>query len=95
MFWHARMLAPVLRLFRPGLFDWDRKFIRYLGTAADWQEAKTDVNNFHVLNEGKPSRLREALRLRVSGRKAANLARQLFSASRTQNGRSATDSSPS
>jgi len=55
------------------------KFIRYLGAATDWQEAKTDVNNFHVLNDGKPSFWREALRLRVSGRKATKLAKQLFS----------------
>jgi len=79
LFWHTRLLAPALRLVRPSLFDWDMKFIRYLGAATDWQEAKTDVNNFHVLNDGKPSFWREALRLRVSGRKATKLAKQLFS----------------
>ena len=81
LYWHARLLGPVLRFFNPGLFDNDRKFIRYLGAATDWQEAKTDVNNFYVLNEGKASFWREALRLRVSGRKATKLARQLLSAS--------------
>ena len=80
LYWHARLLAPALRLLSPGLFDWDFKFIRYLGAATDWREAKTDVNNFHVLNDGTPSFWRELLRLRVSGRKATELAYQLFSA---------------
>ncbi len=78
LYWHARFLAPLLRLVNPTLFDNDRKFIRYLGAATDWQEAKTDVNNFYVLNEGKPGFWRETLRLRVSGRKATKLARQLL-----------------
>src|SRR5262245_39137788 len=70
LYWHARLLAPALRFLSPGLFDSDYRFIRYLGASTDWQEAKTDVNNFYLLNEGKPSFWREALRLRVSGRKA-------------------------
>jgi len=78
LFWHARLLAPVLRLLHPSAFDCDLKFIRFLGAATDWREAKTDVNNFHVLNDGKPSFWREALRLRVSGRKASRMAHQLF-----------------
>ena len=78
LYWHARWLVPALRVINPGLFESDYKFIRYLGAATDWQEAKTDVNNFYVLNEGKPSFLREAFRLRVSGRKATKLARQLL-----------------
>ena len=78
LYWHARLLAPALRFLNPGLFESDFRFIRYLGAATDWQEAKTDVNNFHVLNDGKPSFWREALRLRVSGRKATKLARELL-----------------
>lgn len=80
LFWHARLLAPALRLLLPHAFEYDLKFIRFLGAATDWQEAKTDVNNFHVLNDGKPSFWRETLRLRVSGRKASRLAHGLFSA---------------
>ncbi|MGH7969944.1 MAG: hypothetical protein ACREIC_14575 [Limisphaerales bacterium] len=79
LFWHARLLAPTLRFLHPAAFEYDLKFIRFLGAASDWQEAKTDVNNFHVLNDGKPSFWREALRLRVSGRKASRMAHQLFS----------------
>jgi hypothetical protein len=78
LFWHARLLAPALMLLQPSVFEYDLKFIRFLGACTDWQEAKTDVNNFHVLNDGKPHFLREALRLRVSGRKASRMAQQLF-----------------
>lgn len=82
LYWHARLLAPFLRLLMPDLFIQDLKFIRYLGAATDWQEAKTDVNNFHVFNEGKTVFLRETLRLRVSGKKASDLARQLLGRAR-------------
>jgi hypothetical protein len=78
LYWHARLLEPALRVVNPSLFESDYKFIRYLGAATGWQEAKTDVNNFYVLNAGKPSFWREAFRLRVSGRKATKLARQLL-----------------
>jgi hypothetical protein len=78
LYWHARLLAPFLRFLSPDLFAQDLKFIRYLGAATDWQEAKTDVNNFHVFNEGKTIFWREAFRLRVSGRKASDLARELL-----------------
>jgi hypothetical protein len=78
LYWHARVLAPLLRWLRPGFFDKDLKFIRYLGAATDWDEAKVDINNFCLVNNGKPAWGRRDFRLRVSGRKARRLARQLF-----------------
>jgi hypothetical protein len=78
LYWHARVLARALLFVNPDLFEFDFKFIRYLGAATNWHEVKTDVNNFYILNEGKPSFWREAFRLRVSGRKATKLARELL-----------------
>ena len=78
LYWHARLLAPLLRWVRPGFFDKDLKFIRYLGAATDWVEAKVDINNFCLANIGDPSLGRQDLRLRVSGRKASRLARELL-----------------
>jgi hypothetical protein len=78
LYWHARLLAPLLRKVQPHFFDKDLKFIRYLGATTDWDEAKTDINNFYLVNVGKPSFARTDLRLRVSGRKASRLARELF-----------------
>jgi hypothetical protein len=79
LYWHARLLAPLLRWVRPGFFDKDLKFIRYLGAATNWEEAKVDINNFCLVNIGEPSLSRQDLRLRVSGRKASRLARELLS----------------
>ena len=78
LYWHARLLAPLLRWVRPGFFDKDLKFIRYLGAATDWVEAKVDIYNFCLANIGDPSLGRQDLRLRVSGRKASRLARELL-----------------
>ena len=78
LYWHARLLAPLLRWLRPGFFDKDMKFIRYLGAATDWAEAKVDINNFSLVNIGRPTLGRKDLRLRVSGRKASRLARELL-----------------
>lgn len=79
LYWHARLLAPLLQRLRPGFFDKDFKFIRYLGAATDWEEAKVDINNFCLVNIGESSLSRQDLRLRVSGRKASRLARELLS----------------
>lgn len=68
----------MLRRLHPHFFDKDLRFIRYLGATTDWKEACTDINNFYLVNVGKPSFARTNLRLRISGRKASRLARQLF-----------------
>jgi hypothetical protein len=94
LYWHARLLAPVLRRLRPGFFDKDLKFIRYLGAATDWEEAKVDITNFCLVNIGNPALGRRDLRLRVSGRKASRLARELFPpATGTMMDKKATDQS--
>lgn len=78
LYWHARLLAPLLQRLQPHFFDKDLQFIRYLGATTDWEEACIDINNFYLVNVGKPSFARRDLRLRVSGQKASRLARELF-----------------
>jgi hypothetical protein len=83
LYWHARLLEPLLRSLKPRFFEKDLNFIQYLGAATDWEEARTDINNFYLFNEGHPDFLRSRLRLRVSGRKASRLARQLLTSAGT------------
>src|SRR6266853_1154354 len=82
LYWHARVLAPLVRKLNPDLFAEDFKFIRYLGAATDLREVSVDVLNFRDVNRGNPSFLRISLRIRVSGRKATQLAHQLFTEAR-------------
>ena len=82
MYWHAKLLAPVLRRLHPGFFAEDFKFIRNLGESTGVRDADVDVLNFHDVNTGKPSFWRTGLRIRVSGRKASRLVRKLFRAER-------------
>jgi hypothetical protein len=79
---HARFLAPVIRRLSPRFFADDFALIRDLGATTDWQEAHTEVLTFQDTNRAKRSLWRTGLRIRVSGRKAADLANRLFSAQR-------------
>ena len=78
LYWHARLLAPLVRMVKPDFFAEDFKFIRYLGAATDLREAGVDLLNFRDVNRGQPSFWRTGLKIRVSGRKASRLARELF-----------------
>ncbi len=82
MYFHAKFLAPGLLMLKPDLFAEDFKFIRYLGDSTGLREVGLDLLNFRDANRGKPSFWRTSLRLRVSGRKAGRLARQLFAEER-------------
>ena len=85
MYWHARLLAPVVRRLNPDIFTEDFKFIRYLGESTGLRETSADLMNFRDANLGKPSFWRTGLKIRVSGRKASRLAQQLFAADREAN----------
>jgi hypothetical protein len=85
LYWHARLLAPVVRRLNPGFFAEDFKFIRYLGESASFREASVDLVNFHDANLGNRSFWRTALRFRVSGRKASALAQKLLAAAKEAN----------
>ena len=82
LYWHARLLAPVVRRLAPDFFAEDFKFIHYLGAAAGVRDADVDVLNFRDVNLGKPSFWRTGWKIRVSGRKASRLVRELFAAER-------------
>ena len=82
LYWHARLLAPVVRRLRPDFFTEDFKFIRYLGESTGLREINADLMNFRDVNLGQPSFWRTTLKIRVSGRKASRLAQQLFAADR-------------
>jgi hypothetical protein len=60
-------------------FAEDFKLIRELGMAIDWREANTEILAFQDTNRESKNFCRTALKIRVSGRKAANLAQRLFS----------------
>ena len=75
---HARLLAPLLHFLTPDLFSPDLKFIRRIGGASDLRDATNDVVDFNHVNTNGSGFLRTGLKLRVSGRNAGKLARQLF-----------------
>lgn len=85
LYWHARLLAPVVRRLKPDFFTVDFEFIRYLGESTGLREAGADLLNFRDANLGKSSFWRTGLKIRVSGRKASRLAQQLFAADREAN----------
>ena len=85
LYWHARLLVPVVRRLNPDFFTEDFKFIRYLGESIGLRETNADLMNFRDANLGKPSFWRTGLKIRVSGRKASRLAQQLFAADREAN----------
>jgi hypothetical protein len=78
LYWHARILAPVIRIIKPHSFVEDFKFIRYLGEALDARQAKVDVLDFKDSDRKHWRLLHSGLRIRVSHRKARRLAFQLL-----------------
>lgn len=78
LYLHARMIAPLLRWLNPGCFERDLVFIAYFGRAKNWQEVTAEVAALHYQDRTKPRFARNALRLRISGRKAGKLAAKFF-----------------
>jgi hypothetical protein len=78
LYWHARLLAPVIRIIKPDFFLEDFNFIRYLGDALDVRQAKVDVLDFKDTDRKNWRLLHTSFRIRVSHRKARRLAFQLF-----------------
>jgi hypothetical protein len=78
LYLHARIVAPLLRLLNPGHFRRDRDFIHYFGEARDWQEATAEIADLHYQDRTEPHFARRVLRIRVSARKAGELASRLF-----------------
>jgi hypothetical protein len=78
LYLHARIIAPLLRWFNPGCFERDLVFLDYFGKAKNWQEVTGEIAALHYQDRTKPRVARNALRLRISGRKANKLAAKLF-----------------
>jgi hypothetical protein len=78
LYFHARLLAPLLRWLNPNYFERDLRFIHYFGNAKDWPEVSAEVLALRYQDLLHPRFSRNALRLRVSGRKANKLATTLF-----------------
>ena len=75
---HARLLAPLLRKMNAELFKPDLSFLHYLGEATDLREVRANLADFRDTNSRRGGFWRKGLRIRVSGRKAGRLARELF-----------------
>lgn len=87
LYWHAWLVAPVVRRLSPDFFIEDFKFVRYLGTSSGQREAAADVLTFQDVNKGRSGFWRASFKIRVSGRKASKLAQRLFAKEReTKNG---------
>jgi hypothetical protein len=79
LYGHAKPLVGILRVLKADFFFEDLKFIEALGVAVDQKEVRADAANFRDANRHGRGFLRRAWRLRVSGRKAMRMARELFS----------------
>jgi len=79
LFPHARLVVSLLRKVVPSCWKEDLKFVRHLGDAEDFQEAEATLSEFRGANRWSRSFWRNRCKLRVSGRKAGKLARELFS----------------
>jgi hypothetical protein len=80
LYLHAKPLVGLLRVWNADFFFEDLKFIQAVGVAVDPKEVRADAANFRDVNRHGRGFLRTAWRLRVSGRKAMRMARELFSA---------------
>lgn len=80
LYFHARFLARLIRKLNPAFFAEDWSLLQYLGAAASSREANAEIRAFQDANRQKPNWLRTGLQIRISGRKAARLARQVFAA---------------
>lgn len=76
---HARPLAGLVRKLNPDFFKEDIKFLHYLGEAEDYFEAAASIADFRGANVSRGHNLRRFLRIRVSGRLAGRLVKNIFS----------------
>jgi hypothetical protein len=78
LYGRAKLIALTLSALRADLFAEDFKFIRDLGQAADLREANASAADFQSATAARRKFWRSRLKIRVSGLKATELARQLF-----------------
>jgi hypothetical protein len=78
LYGHARLLVPWLRRLLPWAFRPDLELIRRMAPMADFDDTFVEVLKFQDYNRQRWSFLRNALRLRISGRAARQMARDVF-----------------
>ncbi len=74
---HAKLFAPIIRIFKRDLFAVDLEFLRALGEKSTRWEAQGHLLSFQSFNR-EDTYLRRKLKIRVSGQKAAILAAELI-----------------
>ena len=79
LYWHARWMIPIARRSNAKYFDEDFNLVRELGYVIDFRQATFEIRAYQIANRQKKNILRNILRIRVSGMKAADLAKKLFS----------------
>lgn len=82
LYFHARLIAPLIRAVSSGFFEEDFKLIQYLSTVTNGRELNAEVLSFQDKNRYEGTFLRKTMKIRVSGRKVAALAQRLFAESR-------------
>ena len=75
---HAKLPALLIRKVHPTFFKADVEFLEDLGRSTDMREANMSAVRFQGINAWSGSLLRNGLKVRVSGRKATDLAQRLF-----------------
>jgi hypothetical protein len=78
LFPHARLVVPLLGKLVPSFSAEDMKFIRSLGEAEDFQEAEATLSEFRGANRWARNFWRGRCKLRVSGKRAGRLIRELY-----------------
>jgi hypothetical protein len=78
LYWHARILAPLIRRIQPRYFDLDFALIRYLATCRSRRNAINELAAFMEAIKDRGGFARKVLRFRISARKANALVIQVF-----------------
>ena len=78
LYWHARMLAPLIRVVSPKYFERDLALIRYLAAAPGRRHAMNELAAYMEANDSKGGFVRKFLRIRISARTASILIGSLF-----------------
>jgi hypothetical protein len=78
LYWRARFLAPFILRFKPDFFAEDFSFIQLVGKATSLQEVCAEAWRWRGGRQVPHSFSRSRGQIRVSGRKAVRLARELF-----------------
>jgi hypothetical protein len=78
LFWHARCLAPAIRIMSPNFFQEDLAAIEDLGSTQDAAIFIAELGYLHGRHQRDRSWLRKTLLLRVSGKRLLRLWIKVF-----------------